>query len=133
MASAFNPFVFPIIPLSTERVRLEPWDSAKHATLFYDGCKDHPHLFDYLNHGPFDSAAHVEEWYRTEVQEKLTAFAWAIYAKTPGADRRAMGIRRHAWHGQCRPCKRYRGASIGTPLTFRVLLTISPRKGYNAK
>ena len=79
--SASN-FVFPLRPLATPRLRLEPLDPSKHAPLFFAGCKDHPHLFDFVTYGPFTSSAQYEEWCRTQVQEKPTSTAWAIYAKT---------------------------------------------------
>lgn len=82
MASPTSNFVFPFKPLSTPRLRLEPWDTPKHAPLFFAGCKDNPHLFDYLNYGPFPSLPQFEEWCRTRIQEKRTSAAWAIYAKT---------------------------------------------------
>ena len=85
MDSPSSTFVFPLKPLSTPHIRLEPWDTPKHAPFLFAGCKDHPHLFDYTAWGPFTSIAQLEEWCRTHIQEKPTSAAWAIYAKTQAA------------------------------------------------
>lgn len=82
MVSPTSNFVFPLRPLSTPRLRLELLDPPKHAPLLFAGCKDHPHLFDYLTYGPFTSVPQLIEWCRTRIQEKPTSVAWAIYAKT---------------------------------------------------
>ena len=85
MGSPASTFVFPHKPPSTPRLRLEPLDPSKHAPLFFAGCKDHPHLFDYLPYGPFTSIPQFEEWCRTRIQEKPTSAAWAVYVKTQAA------------------------------------------------
>lgn len=85
MDSPTSTFVFPHKPLSTPHLFLEPWDPPKHAPLFFAGCKDHPHLFDYLPYGPFTSIPQFEEWCRTRIQEKPTSAAWAVYVKTQAA------------------------------------------------
>ena len=89
MASRAKPFVFPLIPLSTPRLRLEPLDPTKHGPLFFAGCRGNPHLFDYLDYGPFTSSPQFEEWCRTRIQEKPTHAAWAIYVRTSATQKEA--------------------------------------------
>lgn len=86
MSSSGNAdFCFPIKRLENSRVILEPFDVAKHAALFVEGCKGYPALFDYLPYGPFSTIAEFETFYTSRIEHNPAATLFAIFTISPGS------------------------------------------------
>lgn len=84
MSSGNADFCFPIKRLENSRVALEPFNVAKHASSFVEGCKDHPELFNYLPYGPFSTTAEFEIFYQSRVEHNPAEALFAIFTKSPG-------------------------------------------------
>ncbi|KAL4066620.1 acyl-CoA N-acyltransferase [Scleroderma citrinum] len=54
-------FCFPVRDLENGRVKLTPLVPSIHADLLFQGCADHPELFQYLPFGPYGSASDFTE------------------------------------------------------------------------
>ena len=91
MSHVDKPLVFPVKRLANHRVCLEPFDIASHASIFVEGTKHHPKLFDYTTYGPFQSVKEFEdEFYWPRIGEKQETALWSIFTKQP-ADRIEKG------------------------------------------
>ncbi|KAL5357298.1 acyl-CoA N-acyltransferase [Aspergillus floccosus] len=50
-------FCFPVKALSSDVVKLTPFEPEKHATAYFQGSKDHPELYKYMSIGPYKTEA----------------------------------------------------------------------------
>lgn len=79
-------FCFPIKRLENSCLILEPFDLSAHAESFFQGSKDHPELFPYIDFGPFSSTADFEAWYQSNIVTSDTVTLFAILAKSDTSD-----------------------------------------------
>jgi RimJ/RimL family protein N-acetyltransferase len=76
------------VPLALENLRLKlvPWNTAIHSTLFVNSIAPHPELFDWLPFGPFKTRDTFDPWYEGRIQSQTTEVAFAVFDKTRGDD-----------------------------------------------
>ncbi|KAI9708928.1 MAG: hypothetical protein M1820_003622 [Bogoriella megaspora] len=81
-SDADKPFVFPVKRLENDTVCLVPFDVASQASIFVEGTKHHPKLFEYTTYGPFQSVEEFEDdFYWPRVGEKEETVLWSIFKK----------------------------------------------------
>ncbi|GAA94063.1 uncharacterized protein L969DRAFT_92993 [Mixia osmundae IAM 14324] len=71
-------WVFPVRPLSTSKLRVEPFIPSVHAELLWQELCRSPALFTYLGYGPFGSRAEWLTWLEATIRRDPTVTFLAI-------------------------------------------------------
>ncbi|RJE19913.1 GNAT family acetyltransferase, partial [Aspergillus sclerotialis] len=87
MTSNTSNFYFPIRELSSNKVKLTPFDPTKHAKPYFNGSANHPELYKYMSTGPYRTEEHfVTEYLTNRVSKDPSMACFAIIDKTkPGS------------------------------------------------
>jgi len=81
MSAGETKFIFPIRPLSNDRVALIPWKTTEHSKPFVELTKDYPELFIYLPWGPFPTVDKFHQWYCNRIATDPTQMIYAVFNK----------------------------------------------------
>ncbi|KAF7986826.1 hypothetical protein HWV62_12520 [Athelia sp. TMB] len=80
-------FCFPVRDLCNSRVKLTPFEPAKHASPYFDASAPHPELYKYLPFGPFSTLAdYVDTFVESRVHSNPSNVLFAIIDTTGAED-----------------------------------------------
>lgn len=76
-------FCFPVRELENGKIKLTPFIPLTHADLLFQGCADHPELFQCLPFGPYDSASDLtKDLIEGRIGSNPSMILYAIIDKT---------------------------------------------------
>ncbi|TFK97457.1 acyl-CoA N-acyltransferase [Pterulicium gracile] len=72
----------PSKPIENDRVKLVHFDLEKYGAELVEQSRPHPHVWNYLPNGPYESFEPLHEWFRTTVHPDPAFYPFAILDKT---------------------------------------------------
>jgi len=83
-------FCFPIKQIENSRLILAPFEYSSHAEQFVQGCKNHPELFTFVTHGPFETMMDFAAWYESKIATTDSETLFAILVKPKTTDEQSV-------------------------------------------
>ncbi|KAI9926183.1 hypothetical protein ASPWEDRAFT_185869 [Aspergillus wentii DTO 134E9] len=79
-------FCFPVRELSSDRVKLTPFNPTKHAAPYFAGSANHPELYRYMSLGPFQTEQEFTTCFIDNmISQNQSMFCFAVIDKTKPA------------------------------------------------